>query len=202
MEENTTHLYLHTKKGTSEVFYVGIGNAKRPYYKGKKRNKFWKSIVSKYGYEITILADNLTWTQACDMEIYLIGYYGRRDLGTGTLVNHTDGGDGTTGYIMSAEEKAKIGAGNKGKIRSASAKARYKAAATGQQRNVKLTEDQVIEILRELRDNPYFGQGADLGRKYGVSYATISDIKRNRTWTHICRDTLKRVITKVLITAQ
>tara|TARA_R110001606_G_scaffold1789_4_gene6869 strand:+ start:105 stop:764 length:660 start_codon:yes stop_codon:yes gene_type:complete len=219
MEENTTHLYLHTKKGTEEVFYVGIGNAKRPYRKDS-RNKWWHNVVNKYGYEITILADNLTWTQACDMEIYLIGYYGRGNSSIGTLVNLTDGGEGIKGSIMSAETRAKMSASHKGKQHSEETKAKIGAASKGKKiskeqraklsalkkgklsNSTKLTEVQVIEILTELRDNTYRGQNVDLGLKYGVKSVTISAIKTNRTWKHICRDTLKRVITKVLITAQ
>ena len=57
----------------------------------------------------------------------------------------------------------------------------------------KLTEEQVIEILIEFRDNPpYYGQLTEIGKKYGVTKYTISDIKRNRSWKHICRETLKR----------
>jgi group I intron endonuclease len=225
MEDNNTHLYLHTKKGTSEVFYVGIGNSQRPYRKGKKRNQFWNNIVNKYGYEITILSDSLTWEQACELEIYLIKYYGRRDLGTGTLVNLTDGGGGPNGYkhsketkakmsrvkkgkkqtpdhianaalgrkgrIVSAETRAKMSKGRKGIKHSEEAKAKMSELMKGAQRNVKLTEDQVIEILIELRDNPpYYGQLTEMGERYGVDNTNIYSIKKNKSWTHICRETL------------
>ena len=107
MEDRTTHLYLHVKSESKEVFYVGIGNDKRPYVKGKSRSKLWRNVVNKYGYEVIILSDNLTWKQACELEIYLIKYYGRRDLGEGTLVNMTDGGEGTVGWIESIYLKVK-----------------------------------------------------------------------------------------------
>ena len=206
MEENNTHLYLHTKSESKEVFYVGIGNARRPYRKCN-RNKWWHNVVNKYGYEITILADSLTWEQACDMERYLIKYYGRRDLGEGTLVNLTDGGEGAKNVVVSAKARANMSAASKGKkkstehranisaarvgmVFSAETRARNAAANTGELSNTsKLTEDQVIEILTELRDNPYYGQNIDLAIKYGVNKRTISSIKRNRSWKHICRET-------------
>tara|TARA_R110002153_G_scaffold116471_1_gene260134 strand:- start:504 stop:1058 length:555 start_codon:yes stop_codon:yes gene_type:complete len=180
------------------VFYTGIGNARRPYHKGKSRSKLWRNVVNKYGYEVIILADNLTWEQACDMEKYLIKYYGRRDLGTGTLVNMTDGGEGAKNVVVSAETRAKMSENTKGENnpnygKKASAEQRSKQSASAKGRkpnNIRLTEDQVIDILIELRDNPYYGQGADLGRKYGVHQNTIRDIKTNKTWKHICRETL------------
>lgn len=41
-------------------------------------------------------------------EIELIALYGRRNLGTGTLFNLTDGGEGATGAVRSDEEKAHL----------------------------------------------------------------------------------------------
>ena len=198
MEDRTTHLYLHIKSESKEVFYTGIGNSKRPYHKGKSRSKLWRNVVNKYGYEVIILADNLTWEQACDMEKYLIKYYGRRDLGTGTLVNMTDGGEGAKNVVVSAETRAKMSENNKGennpnygKKASTEQRAKQSASAKGRKpNNIRLTKDQVIEIIRELRDNPYYGQGVDLGRKYGVHQNTIRDIKTNKNWKHICRETL------------
>lgn len=94
MEKNS-YIYRHLKpKG--EVFYIGIGkskNFKRAYSK-YKRSAFWLDIVNKYGYEIQILKNDLSWEEACELEKVLINYYGRRDLGLGTLVNLTDGGEG------------------------------------------------------------------------------------------------------------
>ena len=123
------------------------------------------------------------------MEIYLIKYYGRRDLGEGTLVNLTDGGDGAIN--LSAEARAKMSASAKGRIYSVERRVKISENTKGANNpSSKLTEAKVIEILRELRDNPYFGQLRDLSKKYGIKTATISHIKLNRLWTYICRETL------------
>jgi hypothetical protein len=89
-------IYRHLKPN-GEVFYIGIGKLKtRPYSKAN-RNKYWHNTVDKYGYEVEILKTDLTWEEACDLEIILIDYYGRKDLKKGNLVNLTDGGEGVLG---------------------------------------------------------------------------------------------------------
>jgi len=100
-------LYIHKRKSDNEIFYIGIGNNKRPYIKGTRSN-FWKNEVNKHDYNIEILTNNLTWENAQEAEIQLIKLYGRRDLGLGHLINLTDGGDGSPGTIVSDETKLKL----------------------------------------------------------------------------------------------
>jgi hypothetical protein len=126
MEENV-QLYQHTRLDTGEIFYIGIGRPGRAKQKG--RNQHWNSIVKKHGYRVEILEEGLSWYQACELEKMLIALHGRRDLGYGTLVNMTDGGDGVTS--LSPKSRAKIGAANKGRRHSHEAKAKIAAASTG-----------------------------------------------------------------------
>ena len=101
--ENNICVYLH-KKPNGEVFYVGIGNEKRPYWKFK-RNKFWNSVVNKYpNYTIEIINTDLNWETACHIEKELIREYGRKCDG-GTLCNITLGGDGAYGVIRGEKTK-------------------------------------------------------------------------------------------------
>jgi hypothetical protein len=91
------YVYRHIRLDKNEPFYIGIGKDatyKRAYQSSKtKRSEFWHNIASK-GYEVEILMDDLTWEQACEKEKEFISIYGRKDLGTGILVNLTDGGEG------------------------------------------------------------------------------------------------------------
>jgi hypothetical protein len=99
-------VYLHIRKDKNEVFYVGIGNEKRPYSKFG-RSKYWSSIINKTDYEVKIIESNKTWEEACKIEIDLIKQYGRKDLNLGSLCNLTDGGDGSPNTIVSEETRQK-----------------------------------------------------------------------------------------------
>lgn len=100
-------VYFHINESTHKVFYVGIGNKKRPSSK-RSRSDFWKNIVEKYGYYIEIVHTNLTFDEACCLEIKYIKEYGRLDIGTGILVNLTNGGEGSDGYKHTDDTKIKI----------------------------------------------------------------------------------------------
>lgn len=109
---NNVQIYLHIREDNNEVFYVGIGVKKRPYSK-KHRNTHWRNIANKTSFKIEIIGRNLSWKSAYKLEIALIKKYGRKDLGAGTLVNKTNGGEGTSGFSHSEDFKnSRIGSGN------------------------------------------------------------------------------------------
>lgn len=108
-------VYRHRRLDNNQVFYVGIGKTeKRAYNKSNNRSLFWKNIVNKTNYKVEILYHNLSWEEACELEIFLISLYGRKDLNLGSLVNLTDGGDGSKGYkhktlrVFSKESRLKM----------------------------------------------------------------------------------------------
>lgn len=105
-------VYLHkTSDGT--IFYVGIGNSIKRAYIKHGRNKFWNNVVKKYkDYTIEILCDKISREEASSLETHLINLYGRRILGTGTLVNLSDGDIGSIGYKHSKEARIKISRNN------------------------------------------------------------------------------------------
>lgn len=98
-------VYIHKRKSDNEVFYVGIGKAKKRAYSKHNRSKFWKNYISKYQYNVEITYRDIIWEEACVIEKYLISFYGRRDLGLGLLVNQTDGGDGFVNGKWTNERK-------------------------------------------------------------------------------------------------
>lgn len=105
---NKTLLYFHRRKDTNEVFYVGIGSKRRT-KDTTNRNQYWHNIVNKVGYDIEIIHTNLTWEEACELEIEYIKKLGRKDKGLGNLVNLTDGGDGAKGVDAKGEKNGFYG---------------------------------------------------------------------------------------------
>ena len=105
------YVYRHIRKDNNEVFYVGIGSDNQGKYiraYSKDRNGFWYIIKNKTEYVVEIVFDNITWEEACNKEIQLIKEYGRKNLGLGTLVNLTDGGEGNLGVVVSEETRIKL----------------------------------------------------------------------------------------------
>ena len=124
-------VYRHRRLDTNEIFYVGIGKSKYRATNKSKRSEFWKRITNKTDYSVEIIAKVETWELACELEQFLIQEYGRKDLGTGTLVNMTDGGEGMFGHKHSEETKLKMSKVNRGKKFSKETKLKMSEAHKG-----------------------------------------------------------------------
>lgn len=120
-----------------EIFYVGKGTFRNGYrrlsehmkdtrrYKQGKLKKTYKfttiSSILDAGLipEIRIVFESNDEQSVRDKEIELINFYGRRDINTGILVNHTNGGEGMLGYKHTKEHRDKLKIDNKGGIATA-----------------------------------------------------------------------------------
>lgn len=115
-------------------YYVGKGSSKRAYRKGGPRNK-------KY---VVLVETNLSEVGAFALERRYIRWYGRKDLGTGILHNHTDGGDGITGVVRSKEwrksHSAKVSVSLLGRAVSAETRLKISAAQKGKPRKTHSNE--------------------------------------------------------------
>jgi len=103
------YVYVHRKATTGEIFYVGKGKGKRAYdlsEYGRAYNPYYWRVAKKYGVSVEIIETGLQEWYALELEIDLIAYYGRCDLGLGPLVNLTDGGDGPDEEISRLGGKA------------------------------------------------------------------------------------------------
>ena len=102
--------------------YCYLDDNMEPYYVGKGKND---RINQPHGDYITLpplekrvyLKSGLSEKDAFKHEVYLINTIGRKDLGLGPLLNRTNGGDGTSGWVMPEETKEKISSSKRGKKR-------------------------------------------------------------------------------------
>lgn len=167
-------VYLHKKKGTEDVFYVGIGALPERASCEHKRNQLWNKIVKKYGYYINITHENLCWEEACIIEKYLISFYGRIDIGTGILSNMTNGGDGTFGKVCTESTKEKI-----------SKKAKERLSI--KENNPMYGKKQSIESIEKNRNSQLGEKSFMFGKKgnnhpmFGFKFTQIQKDKINRS---------------------
>ena len=106
------YIYAYLREDKTP-YYIGKGKGNRAFIKGKSEVK-----PPKDKSRIIFLKQNLLEEEAFKYEVYMIAVLGRKDLGTGILINLTDGGDGSSGLIHSEETKRKIGEANKGEYLS------------------------------------------------------------------------------------
>lgn len=106
------------RRADSELpFYIGKGKGNRArthlYLDSSSRNRHKKHTIAKAlrdSVEIVIeyLATHLLEDEAHYVEREFIAKHGRRDLGTGILTNLSDGGEGASGSVRSAEFRARV----------------------------------------------------------------------------------------------
>ena len=115
MEANRFYVYTYSYP-TGEHFYVGkgTGNRDKRHLRDAKTldkavswcQKLIKNLLKK-GEEPVIgrIIDNIDNELACLIEQEYIAKHGRKDIGTGVLVNCTEGGDGGHGYSKETLKK-------------------------------------------------------------------------------------------------
>jgi len=97
----------------NQPVYVGKGTGDRDishWSRGSHNKPFQDFIAHLKRRELIAVCDRVFETEDEDAafakEVELISLYGRRDLGTGSLFNRTDGGEGASGVIWTEAQKA------------------------------------------------------------------------------------------------
>lgn len=160
------YVYRHRTLDTNEVFYIGIGITKKRSWSVYGRNRYWHNVVNKHGFTHEIVASDITRDVAKELEMFLIELYGRRDLGTGKLVNMTSGGDGM--YGLSEDGRRKKSEKRIGTKHSESTKRKMSDAQTrGKHSHAK----KVVDISNGV----IYGCIKDAAEAYGIGYHNLKD---------------------------
>lgn len=193
-------VYKHSKLN-GEIFYIGISTGiKRP-YSHLNRNKFWHNITNKYKYDINILFNNISYSEAIEIEKYLITYYGRVDKGTGSLINMTDGGEGVVGNIVSEEGRQRMSKSKMGEVWSEERRKNHKSGCTNRVlsknarlmmsiHNAKTKSKKVIDTKTNIIYNTILDATICLGLNYSRTKAQLSGQNPNRTTLKILNNGL------------
>ena len=136
--KNIYYIYSYLRENRSP-YYIGKGKEGRAFTKGYKEVR-----PPQDKSKVKILKANLTEEEAFALERLYILMFGRKDLGTGILRNKTDGGDGSSGAIRSAETREKLRQANLGKKKPKEVGEKISKALTGR----KLSE----EMKSKLRE--------------------------------------------------
>lgn len=144
---NDFYVYVHYRLDNNSPFYVGKGRGNRA-YKTHGRSEYWRRVSNKYGFLPEIIFDNLSEEEAFQVEKDCI--LELRDFGYG-LVNMTNGGEGTSGLVLSNETREKISKAHTGRKRSKeeiekSAKAR---------RGLKKSASQIAALRQRMLGNTF-----------------------------------------------
>jgi hypothetical protein len=121
------YIYRYIRLDTNTPFYVGKGKGDRAYALSR-RNKRFLRIIAKVGYKVQILLSNLSEDLAFKKEIEFIKLY--KSIGY-CEANFTNGGEGSSGRIVSQITKEKISKSKMNHLVSEETKIKMSKALSG-----------------------------------------------------------------------
>jgi hypothetical protein len=156
--------------------YVGKGTGGRwRDHVRKAKNKQLRGVFRKADGElpVVIIREELIESEAFSLERALIAAIGRADLGDGSLVNHTDGGDGMANPSVAIRHKMRLAKLNK--RQSAEVIERRTAPLRGRKR-----PNELVESLRKQRIEKFADPINGAAHKAALCGIWITDGTQNR----------------------
>lgn len=189
------YVYEHWRLDTNACFYVGKGIGRRA-WDMRKRNPHHRNITEKIGdqVDVVIVAERLPETEAFKLETERIAHW--RAAGY-QLANLTNGGEGASGFSVSAETKARISKAHKGKTLSSEHRIKLseaqfrrfknpeeRARAGGRSKGRKQSAETVAKRAAKLR-----------GRKMPQAFCdAIGDRMRGKTVSEATRGKIREAL--------
>jgi group I intron endonuclease len=147
MKEYYTYAYLREDR---TPYYIGKGQKNRAYSKNRHRVK----VPPKN--RIIILKKFKNESDAYAHEEYMIFILGRKDLGTGILLNLSNGGDGNNGYNHTENAKLKLSIRNTGNRNPFYGKVHTDELK--QQNRERVLGENNYWYGKKGKDNPFYGK--------------------------------------------
>ena len=203
------YVYGYTDPTSSDpYFYIGKGHGDR-YLKHfqwnllQQQTHFYKKLKNLLLQDVlpivSFLKSGLAEQEAISFEIEMIAKFGRIDLGTGCLCNHTEGGDGASGHVVSKITRELIGKahlGNQFAIgHTHDLESRLKMSASHSKRTQEMTEKNragvvahkgrsVCAIHPITKEIVFTLDFISQGKERGYSPSAIGDVLHGRKKSH------------------
>lgn len=171
------YVYSLRSSDEEEIFYIGksfVGSKRLVEHlskcrKGKENHRRATKIRSILNRGCEVLLEVLfefdDELECMAKEKELILHYGRRDIGTGILTNHTDGGGGLSGWVPTEETRKKMSAAKIGNTLNLGRKRPDMVERFSKQVTAFSEEGRVIKTFKSARD---------AHKELGVHFSTIS----------------------------
>lgn len=177
------YVYEHWRLDRDECFYVGKGRGRRAYEMKQSRNRHHLAIqakVSREGFaiEVRIVACGISEEDAFAIECERIRFW--RYAGV-DLANLTDGGEGSSGRVLSDDAKARIGLAASQRRPSEETRAKMGAARKGKKRSPEMVEKMRAALTGRPKSEAHKAKIKEARAKQVCTDATRAKMSATRT---------------------